>query len=283
MTHLAVLREGLDELRRHYDARYLGSDPLAFPRRFTRSDDREVVGLVASALAYGNVKTIANSMERILSWMGPRPAELARTLEPREALASLGRFQHRWSRGRDVVCLVHFAGQMIQSHGSVGRFFEESFVESNMAASLTAFSERALALDHGGLYRGRRLPAKAGIRFFFTSPRTGASKRMNMFLRWMVRADDGLDLGLWPFIPTSNLVIPLDTHIYRIGHHLGWSRRKTPGFRTALDITERLVQLDPDDPIKYDFALSRMGILENCPRHENARDCELCNLKKRLS
>ena len=73
MTHLAVLREGLDELRRHYDARYLGSDPLAFPRRFTRSDDREVVGLVASALAYGNVKTIANSMERILSWMGPRP------------------------------------------------------------------------------------------------------------------------------------------------------------------------------------------------------------------
>jgi len=283
MTELAILRESLEELRRRYDASYLGSDPLAFPRRFARSDDREVVGLVASTLAYGNVKTIANSMERILSFLGPRPAELARTLEPIDALAALGTFKHRWSRGRDVVCLVHFAGQMIQSHGSVGRFFEESFVEHDMAASLMGFSERALALDHGGLYRGRRLPAKAGIRFFFTSPRTGACKRMNMFLRWMVRADDGLDLGLWPFIPTSNLVIPLDTHIYRIGHFLGFCRRKTPGFRTALEITERLRQLDPNDPIKYDFALSRMGILENCPRHNNARDCELCKLKKRLS
>ena len=107
----------------------------------------------------------------------------------------------------------------------------------------------------------------------------------------MVRPDDGLDLGLWPYIPTGDLIVPLDTHIYRIGRHLGWSQRKTPGFPAALDITRSLALADPDDPVKYDFALSRMGILENCPRHRrhlnkhnnpNGRACELCNLKKKL-
>ena len=280
----SLLRDGLEELRRRYDERYLATDPLVFPRRFERNQDREVVGLVASALAYGNVKTIASSVERCLDWMGPRPAEFARRARPQEALRSLGPFRHRWTRARDVVCLVHFAGQMLESHHSIGRFFAESYAGGDMAESLSRFSGRALALDHGGLYQQRTLPAKAGVRFFFTSPKTGACKRMNMYLRWMVRPDDGLDLGLWQDIPTSDLVVPLDTHIYRIGRHLGWSQRKTPGFRAALDITRSLALADPDDPVKYDFALSRMGILENCPRHRssNARACELCNLKKKL-
>ena len=278
-----LLRDGLEALRRRYDERYLATDPLVFPRRFERNQDREVVGLVASALAYGNVKTIASSVERCLDWMGPSPAEFARRARPQEALRSLGRFQHRWTRARDVVCLVHFAGQMLESHHSIGRFFAESCAGGDMAESLSGFSRRALALDHGGLYRSRTLPTKAGVRFFFTSPITGACKRMNMYLRWMVRPDDGLDLGLWPYIPTSDLVVPLDTHIYRIGRHLGWSQRKTPGFRAALDITRSLALADPDDPVKYDFALSRMGILENCPRHRSNRErraCELCKLKR---
>ncbi len=277
-----LLRDGLEELRRRYDERYLATDPLVFPRRFERNQDREVVGLVASALAYGNVKTIASSVERCLDWMGPRPAEFARHARPQEALRSLGRFRHRWTRARDVACLVHFAGQMLESHHSIGRFFAESYAGGDMAESLSGFSRRALALDHGGLYRSRTLPAKAGVRFFFTSPKTGACKRMNMYLRWMVRPDDGLDLGLWPHIPTSDLVVPLDTHIYRIGRHLGWNQRKTPGFGAALDITRSLALVDPDDPVKYDFALSRMGILKNCPRHRSNRErrtCELCKLK----
>ena len=284
----ALLRDGLEELYRRYDERFLATDPLVFPRRFERADDREVTGLLASALAYGNVKTIATSVERCLDWMGPSPAEFARRARPQEALRSLGRFRHRWTTARDVVCLVHFAGQMLESHQSIGRFFAESYVGGDMAESLSRFSRRALALDHGGLYRKRTLPARAGVRFFFTSPKTGACKRMNMYLRWMVRPDEGLDLGLWPYIPTGDLVVPLDTHIYRIGRHLGWSQRKTPGFRAALDITRSLALADPDDPVKYDFALSRMGILENCPRHRidsnnpNGRACELCNLKKKL-
>lgn len=278
----AALRDGLEDLRKRYDARYLGTDPLVFPRRFHRADDREVVGLLASGLAYGNVKTIAQSVERVLTWMGPAPAAFARRSSPKDALRSLGRFQHRWSRARDIACLVHFAGRMLESHGSIGRFFAESYEPGDMAGTLERFSARALALDHGGLYRARRLPADAGVRFFFTSPRTGACKRLNMYLRWMARNDDGLDLGLWPFVPTSDLVVPLDTHIFRIGRHLGWSRRKTPGFRTALDITASLARIAPEDPVKYDFALSRMGILENCPRHRERDFCDLCDLKRRL-
>lgn len=280
----ALLRDGLEALRKRYDRRFLGTDPLAFPRRFERTDDRELVGLVASSLAFGNVKTIASSLERCLEWMGPRPAMFARKLSAKTPLGSLERFRHRWIGARDVACLIHYAGQMLESHGTIGRFFAESYVPGKMALSLSEFSRRALELDHGGFYRSRRLPRKAGVRFFFTNPATGACKRMNMYLRWMVRPDDGLDLGLWPFIPTRDLVVPLDTHIFRIGRHLGWSERRTPGFRTAVDITRALARVEPADPVKYDFALSRMGILENCPRHlvRDDRACELCALGRRL-
>ncbi len=278
----ALLREGLEALSRRYDTRYLSPDPLEFPRRFRAHDDREIVGLVASALAYGNVRTICQSLERLVTWMGPRPAAFVRELEPQAARRSLGAFQHRWSRARDVVCLLWFTRQMIEISGSVGAFFEETYVPNDMASSLRRFSERALSLEPGGLYRGRGLPTRAGVRFFFTNPDTGACKRMNMYLRWMVRPDDGLDFGLWRFMSPRELVIPLDTHIYRIGRHLGWTLRKTAAWRAAIDITRSLARVEPEDPVKYDFALSRMGIRENCPRHGRKVDCDLCELKRKL-
>jgi len=274
----ARLRQRLELLRLRYDASYLGTDPLEFPHRFQSPLDREVVGILASSLAYGNVTTIRRSIERVLSSLGPSPGFRAARTDAKEILRELRSFRHRWTRARDVACLFTFAGRMIEERGSIGAFFAESYVEGDMAESLRRFSERALALDHGGLYRSRALPAAAGVRFFFPNPLTGAAKRMNMYLRWMARPDDGVDLGLWRFVRTRDLVIPLDTHIFRIGRHLGWTARRTPGFRAALDITRSLARFDPEDPVKYDFALSRLGILEGCPRHPRARDCELCAL-----
>ncbi|MFQ5791789.1 MAG: TIGR02757 family protein [Acidobacteriota bacterium] len=279
------LREGLEALRKRYGAGYLFSDPLEFPRRFSRKEDREVVGLVASSLAYGNVTTIRGSLERVLRWMGPRPADFARRLHLRQALADLSDFRYRWSRGRDVVCLVYFAGQMLTEAGSIEGFFRRGYDpdEDGLAGSLARFSKNVLALDHDALYsasRGDELPARAGVRFFFPSPRSGgACKRLNMFLRWMVRPDEGVDLGLWSTIPAADLVIPLDTHMTRIGQHLGWTRRRSPGWKMALDITCSLARIAPDDPVKYDFALSRMGILDGCPRHREKARCELCELR----
>ena len=272
------LREKLESLRGRYDASYLSSDPLEFPHRFRDPLDREVVGLLASSLAYGNVKIIRRSVARVLDSLGQNPASRATRTAAKDTLAELHGFRHRWTRARDVACLLTFAGRMIDERGSIGAFFAESYVDGDMAGSLRRFSERALALDHGGLYRSRALPKDAGVRFFFPNPLTGAAKRLNMYLRWMARPDDGVDLGLWRFVRTRDLVIPLDTHIFRIGRHLGWTARKTPGFRTALDITRSLAGFDPEDPVKYDFALSRLGILEGCPRHLRARDCELCAL-----
>jgi uncharacterized protein (TIGR02757 family) len=272
------LADRLERLRRRYGSSFLHSDPLEFPRRFEKPVDREVAGLVASCLAYGNVKVIRKSVERVLSCLGENPGTLVARAGAREMLHRLRGFRHRWTRERDVACLLALAGRMIEERGSVGAFFAESYAEGDMAESLRRFSARALALDHGGLYRARGIPAGAGVRFFFPNPKTGAAKRLNMYLRWMARPDDGVDLGLWRFVPTRDLVIPLDTHIFRIGTHLGWTSRKTPGFQTALEVTRSLKRFDPEDPVKYDFALSRLGILEGCPRHPRPSECELCAL-----
>lgn len=275
----------MEALRSRYDARYLSPDPLEFPRRFRQPEDQEVVGLIASSLAYGNVASIRRSVEQVLQVMGTEPARFVRSFQPRKGLALFSRFRHRFNGGRDLACLLYFARQMTERSGSIGSFFRESYqpAEPDIALSLARFSERALKLDHGGLYGKTGLPHSAGVRFFFPSPLGGgACKRLNMYLRWMVRPDDGLDLGLWRFVSPAELVIPLDTHIARIGRHLGWTRRRSPGWKMALDVTRALARLDPEDPVRYDFALSRMGILRRCPRHRGRADCELCQLRRLL-
>jgi uncharacterized protein (TIGR02757 family) len=216
----------------------------------------------------------------VLSFLGTEPAARVRSSSPREIQDALRDFRHRWTRGRDVACLLVFTGRMLEQSGGVGAFFREGYAQGDMAESLRSFSERALGLDHGGLFRTRSLPGDAGVRFFFPSPATGAAKRLNMYLRWMARPDDGVDLGLWNFVPTRDLVVPLDTHIFRIGRHLGWTARKTASWRAAVDITRSLARIDPEDPVRYDFALSRMGILEGCPRHSRKLDCDLCELRR---
>jgi uncharacterized protein (TIGR02757 family) len=270
----------LERLRERFDERYLATDPVEFPRRYRSAADREIVGLVAAALAYGNVKTIRSSVEKVLAFLGTEPAARLRRSSPGEIRDALRDFRHRWTRGRDVACLLVFTGRMLEQSGGVGAFFREGYVPGNMAESLLSFTQRALRLDHGGLFRTRSLPGEAGVRFFFPSPATGAAKRLNMYLRWMARPDDGVDLGLWSFVPTRDLVVPLDTHIFRIGRHLGWTERKTASWRAAVDITRSLARVDPEDPVKYDFALSRMGMLEGCPRHSRKLACDLCELRR---
>ncbi len=275
---LAKLRAGLEGLRQRYDARYLSPDPLEFPRRFQRADDREVVGLIASSLAYGNVATIRSSLEKVLLVLGLQPAAFIRSFDPRTGRALFRGFRHRFNSGKDIACLLYFTRQMLERCGSIGDFFRQGYesAEPHLARSLSSFSERVLALDRGGLY-------SRGVRFFFPSPGDGgACKRLNMYLRWMVRPDDGLDLGLWKFVSPSQLVMPLDTHVARIGQHLGWTRRRTPGWKMAIDVTRTLARVDPRDPTRYDFAISRMGILERCPRHRGPVQCDLCDLKRTL-
>jgi len=259
---VAELRRRFDRLYRRYDHRFVDPDPLQFVRSQRTPADREVVGLLASALAYGNVRQIKRSIAAALEALGPRPAEAIRRLEPRVAARRLSSFRHRFNDGVDVACLFFFMRQMVESHGSVEAFFAEGCAgdAADVGPALASFSARALALDTGGLYPGRRAPRDAGVRFFFPSPEDGsACKRLNLYLRWMVRRA-GVDLGLWTGVDPAALVIPLDAHIITLGRRLGLTRYRSPGWAMALDITKSLRRLDPRDPVKYDFALHRMGL-----------------------
>ena len=258
------LRLRLEELYREYDHRFVTPDPLEFVRAQTTDADREVVGLLASGLAFGTVAQIKKSTAAVLEVLGPSPARAIASLDPVEAAASLRRFRHRWLHGRDVACLLYLTRQMRASHGTVEAFFAEGLSPEHVdvGPALASFSARALALGHGGLYRGRRIPANAGVRFFFPSPEGGsACKRLNLFLRWMTR-QDGVDLGVWRRPDPSQLVLPLDAHTYAIARRIRLTRYRSPGWAMALDVTRRLRQLDPADPVKYDFAFHRMGLLK---------------------
>ena len=262
MVRVAELRRRLDRLYRHYDHRFIDPDPLQFVRRQRTGPDREVVGLVASALAYGNVVQIKRSIAAALEVLGPHPARAVRRLDPRAAAQRLSSFRHRFNSGRDVACLLFFIRQMIESEGSIEAFFAlgRRPGAADVGEALASFSARALSLDCGGLYRGRGTPRDAGVRFFFPSPLDGsACKRLNLFLRWMVRRD-GVDLGVWKAVDAAHLVIPLDAHVFAIARRTGLTRYRSPGWPMAVDITRRLRRLDPADPVKYDFALHRMGL-----------------------
>ncbi len=256
------LRRRLDALYLQYDHRFVDPDPLQFVREHGDPADREVVGLIASSLAYGNVQQIKKSIGAALASLGERPAEAIRRLDPAEAARRLSAFKHRFNDGRDLACLLFFMRQMLEASGSIEGFFAsgDDPTAADVAPGLASFASRALALDHGGLYGRGRLPKRAGVRFFFPSPESGsACKRLNLYLRWMVR-NDSVDLGAWTCIDRSRLVMPLDAHVYAIARKARLTRYKSPGWAMAVDLTARLRRLDPADPVKYDFAFHRMGL-----------------------
>jgi uncharacterized protein (TIGR02757 family) len=256
------LRTAMDRAYLEYDERYLDRDPLQFARAFTEPADREVVGFVAAALAYGNVVQIRRSIRVVLDALGPRPARALERFDAGRMARRLQGFKHRFNDGRDVACLLRFVARMRRQHGSIESFFAPGHAVDapDVGAALTSFAARALAQDHGGLYGDGPLPARAGVRFFFSSPADGsACKRLNLFLRWMVRRE-GVDLGVWRAVEPRALVIPLDAHVHAIARRVRLTSYRSPGWAMALDITKRLRRLDPEDPVKYDFALFCMGL-----------------------
>ena len=278
----------VESVFRRHGAGSLDSDPLQFPRRFRRPDDQETAALIAASLSYGNARAVCSSLERVFAWTGPHPARFVRRFAPARDAAALGGFRHRWTSAADLVRLVVILQRILADHGTVEALFRQGIVRGargrvDLGASLDRFRTASLAYDERPAPDFREDPARPGPRYFFPSPRTSAAKRMAMFLRWMVRSGDGLDLGLWDCLRPRELVVPLDTHMFLIAHRLRLTRRKTPGWRAALDLTRGLCRLDPEDPVKYDFSLSRLGVAEGCARHRRSDPCELCTLLSRRS
>lgn len=275
------LKIRLDRLYERYGAEYLASDPILFPRRYERPRDREIVAFLTASLAYGRVEQIKRSVERLCGILGPSPAEFVAGFVPPRGRRQFRGFVHRFNDGEDIGLLIHYMKQMIARSGSLEGFFLEGYRRSDedIGPSLSSFARRALSLDCSPWYRTGRLPKGAGVRYFLPSPDGGSScKRLNLFLRWMVRPDDGVDFGIWKQVRPSQLIIPLDTHVVRIAGYLGLTRRRSPGWAMATEVTRRLRRMDPDDPVKYDFALCRLGILEACPRQRDPSKCLHCDL-----
>lgn len=278
-----ILKLHLDELYRTFDIEFLSSDPLEFVHRFTTARDREIVGLVASSLAYGRVEGIKKSVEKVLSVMDGAPYRFTAGFDPRRDSGLFSGFVHRFNDGLDISCLIYFARQMIEDSGGIGRFFMKGYSggDDNVKEALTAFSSNVLALDSSPVYGGGGLAKDAGVRFFFPSPRDGSPcKRLNLYMRWMVRRGDALDFGLWKDVDPAKLIIPLDTHVARISRNIGLTAREIPDWKMAEEITAALKELDPEDPIKYDFALCRLGILDKCPKRAQKGRCESCMIRK---
>jgi len=278
MILIQTLKPTLDRLYEEFNYPDSATDPIQIVRRFERRDDREVVGFVAASLAFGRVTSVIQSIERVLAIMGPRPAAYVRAFDPPRARPSFMPVVHRWTRGPDLVALVWVMKQMIDRSGSIEGFLAESYDagHEDIESALDSFSSRALALDLKSAYG--RVPRRPGVCYFFPRPSAGSGcKRLNLFLRWMVR-HDALDLGVWRRIPPSKLIVPLDTHVIRVGRCLRLTRYTSPGWRMARDITASLRQLDPDDPVKYDFALCHIGMMNACGFNRAQADAQ-CPLK----
>lgn len=281
-TEQITLKSCLDSLYDTFDAGFLSTDPLEFVHRYDHDADREIVGLVASSLAYGRVEGIRRSLEKVFGVMGRDPYGFTMRFDPARDRRLFSGFKHRFNDGNDIACLIYFARQMIEECGSIGGFFMKgySLETKSIKDALTAFTRNVLALDSGAVYGPRKSPAEATVRFFFPSPaQKSACKRLNLYLRWMVRRRDGLDFGIWDGVDPASLIIPLDTHIARISRNIGLTTRASADWKMAEEITARLRELDPADPLKYDFSLCRLGILDRCPRRLDTSKCESCLIK----
>lgn len=269
----------LQSLYEAYNREDSASDPVQIVRRYTRRDDQEVVGFCAAALAFGRVASVLHSVETLARILGDRPAEYVRRFDPGAPHPELRAMVHRWTRGVDLVALLWLLRQMLDGAGSVERFFCAGHDPAavDVGGALDSFSRRALALDLKAAY-GRRRPGRMGVGYFFPRPSAGsACKRLNLYLRWMVRRD-AVDLGTWSTVAPAALIVPLDTHVIRLGQCLRLTRYRSPGWRMAADITASLRAIDPVDPVRFDFSLCHVGMMNACGFGRRQGDAQ-CPLK----
>ena len=272
------LRDPLDRLYRTFDHPDSASDPVHIVRRYRDPEDREIVGFCAAGLAFGRVASVLNSIESLLEVMGPRPAAFVRDFDPDKGRVRLAPLVHRWIRGNDLAALLIILQRMLREYGSIERFFLKGDDPSSpdVGAALDAFSTRALETDVRPAYG--RLPKRPGVCYFFPRPSAGsACKRLNLFLRWMVRKDV-VDLGVWKGLSPARLIVPLDTHVIRLGQCLRLTRYQSPGWKMAAEITASLRDIDAEDPVRYDFSLCHVGMMNACGFNRAQKDSQ-CPLR----
>ena len=238
---MTVKKEILDGIYTKYTRRDLvHPDPLEFLYSYEDVRDREIVGLLASSLAYGRVAQILKSVSAVLEKMGASPFDFVVDSSDESIRKIFKNFKHRFSTGHDLSNLVVGIKRAVGGYGSLNN----AFVSLGMLGFVNFLKDGCSC---------NLLP----------DPRLGsACKRLNLFLRWMVR-NDNVDPGGWKGIKKSDLIVPLDTHMFKIGRLLGFTKRNAADIVTAKEITFALAKFSEDDPVKYDFALTRFGIRDD--------------------
>jgi uncharacterized protein (TIGR02757 family) len=271
------IKNVLEKLYDRYNHReFIKPDPLQFVYHYSNPQDMEIAGLLAACLAYGRVEQIEKSLNDLFGRMGTSPYAFVMNFD-KAGRQKLNSFKHRFTTGQDISDLLSVLKKVLRQKGSIEKHFSSGYNQGdeNILPALSRFCDSLYEMYSE--QNGRKV--SRGMKYLLASPvRGSACKRLNLFLRWMVR-DDEVDTGLWKCIDKAKLIVPVDVHMGRLCRILGFHDRKIISLSTAVKITDCFAQIEPADPVKYDFALSRIGILDNCTgRRRNG--CELCELFK---
>lgn len=271
------LKPLLDRFYREYNFKErLVHDPIEFPHRYKNSRDIEVSAFIASAFAYGKVGLFKSAVEKILSRMGPSPYEFLLEFRPKKNSKLFEGIKYRFNENEDLIALIFILHKILLNNRSLENTFKAFYKsdDGTIEKGLSGFISALLEINTTPVYGKDVRPA--GLRQLFPSPVNGsACKRANLFLRWMIR-DKDIDFGIWKGIPKNRLIVPLDTHIARISGCLGFTERRSQDWKMALEITEALKKIDPEDPLKYDFALCHHGISGICKGMRQSDECKGC-------
>ncbi|MDX9924540.1 MAG: TIGR02757 family protein [Ignavibacteriaceae bacterium] len=250
------LKRKLDYHYKEFDFSKLIPDPLQFPHRYENIYDREISDFISSIYAYGNLKQIISVLEKIHTIFGSSPYNYIINSSLKKITKDFAEIRHRFFDAKDSIDLILAIKSIFENYGNIKNLFLlYYFAEENSLKDSIHFFSVSLKNMFPKNNEGRR-----SIEFMFPDPYKGsACKRMNLFLRWMVRKDD-LDFGLWHEISSSQLVIPVDTHIYKICTELKLTNQKNVNWKMAEEITNNLKNYDKLDPVKYDFAICHIGM-----------------------
>ena len=244
-----ITKTVLDELAEKYDkSDFIESDPISTAHKYGKPEEVEVIGFIASLFAYGSRKVFIPKLNTLFTLMGKSPVDYLKKGD----FSNLAGFNYRFAKEEDVIAILKVLSKLYNSGETLGSLFKYGYKTTG-----TILGTFKVVTDY---FYSNAEHAGEGFYFMLANPnKGGAMKRMNMYLRWMVRKSE-VDFGIWDFIPKCELLIPLDVHVARISREMGLLTRKSNDFKAVLELTNNLKQFDPDDPVKYDFAIYGLGI-----------------------
>ena len=271
----------LDTLANKYETEaFINDDPISIPKRYNNKKDIEIAGFIASLVAYGRRDVFIKKLKQLMDIAQNEPYNFIINFEPK----ILGNFNYRFGKPNDFAQIFEILKNLYKNDGGLEELFKYGYNQNLQFTSPqpspkigegAVVSEPLANCTNAGevknmfvpvtdyFYSRAKNPNALGFKFMIPDARKGsAMKRMCMYLRWMVRKGE-VDFGIWDFMPASNLLIPLDTHVARISRQMGLLKRNANDFKSVVELTEKLKQFDPIDPIRYDFAIFGYGVNNN--------------------